>query len=312
MRDENRRVWEQLSLERRRVEKLVGLVTRLWDVVGKNLQGGLPPFPPDLLESESPNIYVTSPTTATSSRFPPPLSISNLTGGAIHVHSGNTPDSSPTATDFHSHHHHHHHNQHGHPNLSRQQSIQHISFTRGNGTAHDCLSSTSTPLQASPRSMSMDFFDDSGMSTTSGGPSPTGRHSVKRPRLSSDNVGPGPMPAPGLNGSSDSLSPLSSVSSPAMTHRPGLGITCAGPGGKKSSRARSESAPLGYHGGFSVIGGGAGGGPGGLAAIVGRPRSGSGLAGLRGVPNIGTMTRGSASGVLPLLTIPTVPNGSAR
>ena len=39
MRDENRRVWEQLAAERRRVEKLVGVVGRLWDVVGKGFPG---------------------------------------------------------------------------------------------------------------------------------------------------------------------------------------------------------------------------------------------------------------------------------
>jgi heat shock transcription factor len=39
MRDENRRVWEQLAAERRRVEKLAGVVARLWDVVGKGFPG---------------------------------------------------------------------------------------------------------------------------------------------------------------------------------------------------------------------------------------------------------------------------------
>jgi HSF-type DNA-binding len=39
MRDENRRVWDQLIAERRRVEKLVQMVGRLWDVVGKGFPG---------------------------------------------------------------------------------------------------------------------------------------------------------------------------------------------------------------------------------------------------------------------------------
>lgn len=39
MRDENRRMWDQLSGERRKVEKLVNVVTRLWDVVGKGFPG---------------------------------------------------------------------------------------------------------------------------------------------------------------------------------------------------------------------------------------------------------------------------------
>ena len=40
LKDENRRLWEQLAGQRRRAERLVGLVGRLWDVVGKNLPGG--------------------------------------------------------------------------------------------------------------------------------------------------------------------------------------------------------------------------------------------------------------------------------
>ena len=39
MRDENSRMWEQLSSERRKVEKLVNVVGRLWDVVGKGFPG---------------------------------------------------------------------------------------------------------------------------------------------------------------------------------------------------------------------------------------------------------------------------------
>ncbi|KAF8972724.1 HSF-type DNA-binding-domain-containing protein [Flammula alnicola] len=39
MRDENMRMWDQLSAERRKVEKLVNVVGRLWDVVGKGFPG---------------------------------------------------------------------------------------------------------------------------------------------------------------------------------------------------------------------------------------------------------------------------------
>jgi len=39
MRDENRRMWDQLTAERRKVEKLVSVVGRLWDVVGKGFPG---------------------------------------------------------------------------------------------------------------------------------------------------------------------------------------------------------------------------------------------------------------------------------
>ncbi|KAJ6581076.1 HSF-type DNA-binding-domain-containing protein [Mycena capillaripes] len=40
MREENQRMWEQLNAERRRVEKLVSVVSRLWDVVGKGFGPG--------------------------------------------------------------------------------------------------------------------------------------------------------------------------------------------------------------------------------------------------------------------------------
>ena len=39
MKDENSRMWEQLCSERRKVEKLVNVVGRLWDVVGKGFPG---------------------------------------------------------------------------------------------------------------------------------------------------------------------------------------------------------------------------------------------------------------------------------
>jgi hypothetical protein len=39
MRDENRRMWDQLTTERRKVEKLVSVVGRLWDVVSKGFPG---------------------------------------------------------------------------------------------------------------------------------------------------------------------------------------------------------------------------------------------------------------------------------
>ena len=40
MRDENRRMWDQLSAEKRKVDKLVGVVARLWDVVDKGFGPG--------------------------------------------------------------------------------------------------------------------------------------------------------------------------------------------------------------------------------------------------------------------------------
>jgi hypothetical protein len=39
MREENRRVWDALMGERRKVERLAGVVKTLWDVVGKGFPG---------------------------------------------------------------------------------------------------------------------------------------------------------------------------------------------------------------------------------------------------------------------------------
>ncbi|KAJ3492418.1 hypothetical protein NLJ89_g11246 [Agrocybe chaxingu] len=222
MRDENRRVWDQLNAERRKVEKLVNVVGRLWDVVGKGFPGSVPQFPQELLESsESPNIYITSPTA--TSRFPPPLSM-NLHS----IHSLNSPNSSPTTADFPSHSHH----QHPH-SLSRQHSFQHVASSNYRGE-----STSSTPLPSSPGSgsISMDMFDDGSCDP----PPPSGRNSAKRQRLDDSglgiNVNMGSMGGVSVNG--DSMSMMSSVSSPG-----------SGPGGglanltvpKKSSRARSDT-----------------------------------------------------------------------
>lgn len=224
------------------------------------------PFPSDLLESDSPDIYITSPTvTSSNSRFPPPLSISMNTQSLHTIHS-HSPSSSPTTADFP-----HHQQSHQRTSLSRQHSFQHVAaYSRGEGTS---------PMSPSPISATMDLFDDSP------GCEPAGRISTKRQRLSNDDdLGP----------AVDGLPAPSSLSSPGTATGPGFG-SMGGPG-KKPSRARSDSAPLGY--GFGGLGGWQGG-PGG------RPRSGSGLAG-RGVPNIGTMTRGNNGP--PLLSIATVPS----
>ncbi|PPQ63110.1 hypothetical protein CVT24_005821 [Panaeolus cyanescens] len=298
MREENRRMWDQLNAEKRKVEKLVNVVTRLWDVVGKGFPGSVPQFPSELLESsDSPNIYVTSPTA--TSRYPPPLSM-NMHG----MHSLNSPNSSPTATDFPSHHHHHNHHQnhHGHPHsLSRQHSFQHVAgYGRGDSTS-------STPLPSSPGSMTMDLFDDGSCDP----PPPSGRSSTKRQRIDEGGIGIN-VNVNGMGGT-DGLALISSVSSP------GTGPSGSGQGGlanltvpKKSSRARSDSAPMGYHTSQTASGLGLGwstgaGGLNGAGAhgIVGRPRSGSGMMPrMGGIPNIGNMTRGNNAST-PLLSITT-------
>lgn len=265
MRDENRRMWEHLATEKKRSEKLVGIVGRLWEVINSRFPGSVPPFPSELLDSESPDIYITSPTASTSgSRFPPPLS-TNM--HSIHSHS---PNSSPTTTEFP-----HHQQGQQHTSLSRQHSFQQVAaYGRGEGTSS---------MSHSPGSTTMDLFDD--------GPScePAGRISSKRQRLSNDDD-----PGSGVDGSIPSAS---SLSSPGTATGPGFGTM--GGAGKKPSRARSDSAPLGY--GFGGLTSWQSGG--------GRPRSGSGLAGRGGVPNIGAMTRNSnGNGVPPLLSITTVPS----
>lgn len=216
------------------------------------------------------------------------------------MHSLNSPNSSPTASDFqgggHYHHqqpqhaHHGHHQQHHHAH-SRQHGFQ-SGNGGGNGYSRTGDSNSSTPLPSSPGSISMDLFDDGSCDLP-----PSGRPSTKRQRLDDGGVGVG---VNGINGgigglvggggggggggsgggpgnSSDAMSLLSSVSSPGA----GSGInglsTLTVP--KKSSRARSDSAPLGYGGvGTTAMhswqqqqqGEMSGGGN-------GRPRSGSGM-----------------------------------
>ena len=133
-------------------------------------------------------------------------------------------------------------------------------------------------MSPSPGSATMDLFDDGP------GCEPAGRISSKRQRLSN---GDDPSAV-------DGLPSVSSLSSPGGATGPGFG-SMGGPG-KKPSRARSDSAPLGYgFGGLASWGG------------QGRPRSGSGLAG-RGIPNIGGMTRNNNTNGTPLLSISTVPS----
>ncbi|KAF8909240.1 hypothetical protein CPB84DRAFT_1834305 [Gymnopilus junonius] len=250
MRDDNMRVWEQLAAERRKVDKLINVVGRLWDVVGKSFPGMGQSF--SVQASESPNIYITSPTA--TSRYPPPLSMNMHS-----MHSMGSPNSSPTAADF--------------------PSFQHISSYRGDSTS-------STPLQSSPGSISMELFDDG-----TGDPPPSGRSSNKRQRIDESGTGVG------VNNSPDSMSMMSSVSSPGSNTGPGIaGLAVP----KKSSRARSDSAPLGYAGALWQQGGLSGpSGPG----VMGRPRSGSGMM-PRGIPNIGNMTRNNNAST-PLLSITT-------
>jgi hypothetical protein len=250
----------------------------------------------DLLDNDSPNIYITSPTSNTPSRFPPPLSM-NLHS----IHGLNSPTSSPTAADFPSHNIHSHHGGHGSHPLSRQHSFQHM--TRGE-------SSSSTPLPSSPGSISMDLFEDGSCDP------PSARAGTKRQRLDENGASAN---ANGLNisvnssmggvGNDSGMSMMSSVSSPGGGNPNGGLSSLTVP--KKSVRARSDSAPLGYvsnatglpswgAGPSGLGGGGLSGGMNGMGGI-GRPRSGSGMMPRVAIPNIGTMSRNNGAGGPPLL-----------
>ena len=163
----------------------------------------------------------------------------------------------------------------------------------------------------------MDLFDDGSCDP------PSGRPSTKRQRLDDGVNGGGGGGIAGLVGGGgggggggntpDSMNLLSSVSSPGTGGNIGLASLTVP---KKSSRARSDSAPLGYggasglmhswqqqqqqqQGGMATSGAGVGGQGNGSQ---GRPRSGSGM-----VPRLGMGRSGNAS--TPLLSITTVESG---
>lgn len=148
----------------------------------------------------------------------------------------------------------------------------------------------------------MDMFEDG---PGDGENAPTGRPSTKRQRISNDDGSV--MSLNGIvNGSGDQLS----MSSPGtgVVGSSGMG-SLSPPSGKKMSRARSDSAPLGYGMGMQ---GAWSAGPG---TISGRPRSGSGMMPQHhhqqqqprsfAIQNIGSMSRNNGT---PLLSISTVPS----
>ncbi|KAF9454441.1 hypothetical protein P691DRAFT_656117 [Macrolepiota fuliginosa MF-IS2] len=298
MRDENRRMWEQLSMERKKVDKLVSVVNRLWETVQKGFPGSVPPFPTDLFTDpnsnagDNPNIYITSPTSS-SARYPPPLSI-NFNQPLQSIQS---PSSSPTSTDFP-----HNHQHHTHPSLSRQHSFQHVGFSSGGQSGNG-----GGPASRAP---------ETGDTTTPS--SPSGMECVYD---SEDPTGSGN----GVNGTQNSgtTAPSSLLGLPGITAAGGVGgIGNVGVSGvKRSSRARSDSAPLGpYSYGSPGAGTSSPGGPlaVGSSWLGGRPRSGSGLVAVSR-PGTGTgmgmgslgRNMGNLSGLANLNSPPTVPTGGA-
>lgn len=249
------------------------------------------------------------------------------------MHPMSSPSSSPTAADFPSAQQMQQHHQH-HP-LSRQHSFQHLSsFSRGEGST--ATSSTGT-MPPSPGSAGhMDLFDDGN------GASPEGRSStgsLKRPRLdpsatssaSGSSSATSSTNASGESLHSGSYTSISTMSSPGTGTGPGLGsgmglggMVGVGVSKKGASRARSDSAPLGYgthhhssmNGNTNNLGTWSGVNGNGLGAHMasglGRPRSGSGLSIGMGprIPNIGNIMRnaaGNSANGTPLLSIPSIP-----
>jgi len=166
MREDNRRVATALAMERAKTERLTMLTKALYEAFDKNFPGWLPtPFPADLADpGESPNIYVTTPTTISiSSHAPFPVS---ALSAAASLHSL-SPGSSPTTADFPTHIHPHTHS------LSRQHSFPH---THNHSHA---------PYGTSPSPVPMDFDDAQGR---------------KRQRTSAGGIPPPPASSAGTNG----------------------------------------------------------------------------------------------------------------
>ncbi|KZT68659.1 hypothetical protein DAEQUDRAFT_313923 [Daedalea quercina L-15889] len=314
VREENRRLSLMYHTERGRVERLAGVAKAMYDVIQRTWPGSVQvPFPSDLLEPDNPNIYITSPISTTphasstaGGGFLPSLSMPGPGGAHSHtlhhthsLHSlGTSPGSSPTTADFphHAHggaHHSHHHSQSHTPasSLSRQHSFQHLPY----------------------ESAAMHSHQHHGSHGHAYG---SGRYGGDAPAPLSTPLppSPGPMDLDERVGGAkrQRTAPSSGLNTPIGV---GSGL---GESGKKS-RARSDSAPLGY------------GGLGSGWSAVGRPRSGSGLgssslggmggSGLRTVgnlrredtiPNIGNVSRvaGSGAGGLPGLVVPGVPGKS--
>ncbi|CDO69686.1 hypothetical protein BN946_scf184851.g74 [Trametes cinnabarina] len=289
MREDNRRLMIALHQERGKVERLANVTKVMYDVMSKSYPGGMPvPFPTDILDNgDSPNIYVTSPTSSAphTSQFPP---LSSLPNGGLHSLHSLSPSSSPTTAEFPSHTHVSH-------TLSRQHSYQHIPSYDGMHHAHSHHHGHhQPPHHHQPHHSGMHGMSNSRYEpaiATPLPPSPGAMEFDDRLGAKRQRTGPGSSTSFSVPGTADGSS---SGSSSTL---------------KKGSRARSDSAPLGY---------------GMTTWPQTRPRSGSGImprSGLSGspgssnlgigsmsagprreeVPNIGSLSRGQQ---LPLLSIP--------
>ncbi|KAH8810571.1 HSF-type DNA-binding-domain-containing protein [Flagelloscypha sp. PMI_526] len=236
LKDEITRLGDMLTDERRRNESLVGVVKGLWDVIGSMGVQGLPSFPQDLMEPlpsldpTNPNIYITQPGTANGAQ--PRIS--------LHTHQLHTisqapsPGSSPTTTDYISSPFHGHAasvqpaypDYRTHPPLPRQHSFQHLTYLPGT-SAQGRVSDPPSPHNANSPAL-----NDSEEAV--------GR--LKRQRTMD--------PLPGMIEihhhvhSTQSAASSPGLSAPPIPPPPGP----PGPPQKRLSRARSDSAPLGYGG----------------------------------------------------------------
>ncbi|OJT13498.1 Heat shock factor protein [Trametes pubescens] len=289
MREDNRRLMAAFQQERIKVERLAGVTKVMYDIMAKSFPGSVPvAFPTDVLESgDSPNIYVTSPTSSApqASHFP---SLSSLPNSGLHSLHSLSPGSSPTTAEFPSHthtphslsrqhsyqhipsydnmhaQHHSHHAHHAHQHAHHHQQQHHGMHGVSNARYENPLT---TPLPPSPGPME---FED--------------RIGAKRQR-----TGPGSSTSFSVPGSADGSAPNSSSL-------------------KKGSRARSDSAPLGYgltnwpqtrpRSGSGLAPRGLGSSPGGSNLGMGSMSTGR----REEVPNIGSLSRSQ----LPMLSIPSM------
>lgn len=218
MKDENKRIRRELEWERRKVGRLVGAVKVMWDVVEKVFPGGLPvPFPSDLLD---PNASNSNPNIMVTGP-----AISQSASPAPPSTSSSAASNAPTSTL---------------PSLSLPSMNNHFSLSPASspttgefppapshGAHHHSLS-----RQASFQHMQSTSYDPSGgrfdtalATSLPPSPAPGGSQHIKRQRIS-------PIDPP-------TVGPVPSSAS-----------------GRRVSRARSDSAPMGVGTGLGVAGGG--------------------------------------------------------
>ncbi|RPD73133.1 hypothetical protein L226DRAFT_465877 [Lentinus tigrinus ALCF2SS1-7] len=227
MREDNRRLMVAFQQERQKVDRLANVTKAMYDVMIKTC--GMPvPFPTDILESDSPNIYVTSPQNSApaASHFP---SLSSLPTSGLHQLHSISPSSSPTTADFPSHTHTPH-------TLSRQHSYQHIPY---DGMHHAHSHHTHHPQHHHPHHA---------------------HHNMHAGRYDSQAIGTPLPPSPGPQMDYDErLGAKRHRPNPTSSSIPGPadgGMSGSSSAMKKGGRLRSDSAPLGYGMSNFPIGGG--------------------------------------------------------